>query len=97
MLNRIYAFNWAPINYNSNIIVWLANLIYKIGTKAKINFREYIFDQTMKHADSFDVKLHIAFPCVITEVILHQHPNILKSKDVKSKKLAPPAFNYKLF
>ncbi|MCH84473.1 envelope-like protein, partial [Trifolium medium] len=53
ILNRIGAANCAPTNHRSGITPMLAKLIFLIGTKGKLNFGEYVFNQTMKHADSF--------------------------------------------
>lgn len=58
---------------SSSIPSGLAKLIYQIGTKAKINFGEYAFDQTMKHVEFFAIKLPIALPCLITRIILKHH------------------------
>ncbi|MCI16564.1 envelope-like protein [Trifolium medium] len=75
----------------------LAKLIYLIGTKWSLNFGEYVFNLTMKHADSFAVKLPIAFPSQITEIILAQQPDILHPREAKNTKHLPLSFDYKLF
>lgn len=38
-------------------------------TKAKLDFGEYVFDQTMKQTETYVVKLPIAFPNVITKIV----------------------------
>lgn len=68
-----------------------------MGTKAKINFGEYVFKRTMKHAESFSIKLPIDFPCLITGTISNQHPNIVHQEGVISKKCMPLTFDKKLF
>jgi hypothetical protein len=97
ILNRFGAANWAPTNYGSCITPLLAKLIYLIGTKRSLNFGEHVFNLTMKHADSFAVKLPIVFPCLITGIILNQHPDILQPEEVQSKKPFSLSFDYKLF
>lgn len=52
VLNRIGATNWAPTNHSSCITIALAKLIFQIGTKAKLNFGEYVFKQTIKCFDA---------------------------------------------
>ncbi|MCI23382.1 envelope-like protein [Trifolium medium] len=74
----------------------LAKLIYLIGTKGKLKFGEYVFNLTMKQAKSFAMKLPIAFPSLITEIILSQHPDILHPGEIESKKLLPLSLDYKL-
>jgi hypothetical protein len=81
--------NYASTNHGSGITPMLAKMIYLIGTRRKLNFGNHVFNQTMKHADSFAIKLPISFSCLITGVILHQHPDILRPEDTPSKK--PPA------
>ncbi|MCH82681.1 envelope-like protein [Trifolium medium] len=51
----------------------------------------------MKHADTFAIKGPIAFPCLITEIILSQHPDILQPGEAQTKKPAPLTFDYMLF
>lgn len=97
VLNRIGAANWSPINHSSSITSAMAKLIFLIGTKSKLNFGEYVFDQTMKHVDSFVVKLPVTFPCLITGIILNQHPNIVHVEEIKNKKAVPLTLDYRLF
>lgn len=54
--------------------------------KAKLNFGDYVFDQTMKHAYSFVVKLHIAFPSLLTSIMLSQYPKMIKPQEIPNKK-----------
>ncbi|MCH93110.1 envelope-like protein, partial [Trifolium medium] len=97
ILNRIGAANWAPTNHGSGITPQLAKLIYLIETKGKLNFGEHVFNLTMKHANTFAVKLPIAFPCLITSIILSQHPEILQPGETQVKKPTILTFDYRLF
>ncbi|KAK2402321.1 hypothetical protein QL285_051853 [Trifolium repens] len=97
VLNRIGAANWAPTNHGSGITPMLAKMIFLIGTKKEINFGDHVFNQTMKHADTYAVKLPIAFPCLITGMILRQYPNILYPDEAPPKKPQVLSFDYKLF
>lgn len=97
VLNKIGAANWAPTNHSSNITLALSKLIFQFGTKSKLNFREYVFDQTMKHADSFVVKLPIDFPCLISGLILKKYHEVLHPKENSRKKVRPLTLDKKLF
>ncbi|KAK2369594.1 hypothetical protein QL285_082716 [Trifolium repens] len=97
ILNRIGAANWAPTNHGSGITPTLAKMIFLIGTKKKINFGDHVFNQTMKHAETYAVKLPIAFPCLITGMILRQYPNILYPDEAPTQKPQVLSFDYKLF
>jgi len=93
----IGAANWVPTNHASTIATGLGKFIYVVGTKTKFDFGSYIFDQTVKHAHSFAIKMHVAFPSLLCEIILSQYPGILVSTDVASKRESPLSLHYKLF
>ncbi|KAL5138082.1 hypothetical protein HKD37_10G028342 [Glycine soja] len=97
ILHRIGAANWVPTNHTSTIATGLGKFLYAVGTKSKFNFGNYIFDQTVKHSESFAVKLPIAFPTVLCGIMLSQHPNILNNIDSMMKRESPLSLHYKLF
>jgi len=51
----------------------------------------------MKHVHSLAVKVPIVFPSLICGIILSQHPGILVSNDVVSKRESHMSLHYKLF
>lgn len=51
----------------------------------------------MKHANSYDVKMHIVFPSLICGVILSQNPGIFVGSYVVSKRESPMSLHYRLF
>lgn len=97
IFNKIAAANWVPTNHTSSLSVVLAKLIYLVGTTGKIDFGSFIFDQTMKHASSYAIKIPIAFPSIITEIILLQYPDILKPDEVCMKMGTPLNFDERMF
>ncbi|XP_058762839.1 uncharacterized protein LOC131636213 [Vicia villosa] len=97
MLHKIGATNWVPTYHKSTISTILGRFLYAVGTKAKFDYGTYIFDQTMKHAGSFNVKGPISFPSLLCGIILNQYPNILNEHDIVCKRESPLAFHYKLF
>ncbi|KAL5172479.1 hypothetical protein HKD37_16G045227 [Glycine soja] len=97
ILHRIGAANWVPTNHTSTVATGLGKFLYAIGTKSKFNFGNYIFDQTVKHSESFAVKLPIAFPTILCGIMLSQHPNILNYTDSVMKRESPLSLHYKLF
>ncbi|XP_057418474.1 uncharacterized protein LOC130712672 [Lotus japonicus] len=97
VLSKIGAANWLATNHTSGITIPLAKLIFWIGTGATMDFGQHVFEQTFKHAGSYAVKLPIMFPCLITELILQQHPSILQADEAPSKKGLPLDFDYRLF
>ncbi|KAH1253795.1 hypothetical protein GmHk_04G010370 [Glycine max] len=97
ILHRIGAANWVPTNHTSTIATGLGKFLYAVGTKSKFNFGNYIFDQTVKHSESFAVKLPIAFPTVLCGIMLSQHPNMLNYTDSVMKRESPLSLHYKLF
>ncbi|KAL5180009.1 hypothetical protein HKD37_01G001212 [Glycine soja] len=97
ILHRIGAANWVPTNHTSTVATGLGKFLYAVGTKSKFNFGNYIFDQTVKHSESFAVKLPIAFPTVLCGIMLSQHPNMLNHIDSVMKRESPLSLHYKLF
>ncbi|KAL2985032.1 hypothetical protein AAZX31_12G126500 [Glycine max] len=97
ILHRIGAANWVPTNHTSTVATGLGKILYAVGTKSKFNFGNYIFEQTVKHSESFAVKLPIAFPTVLCGIMLSQHPNILNYADSVMKRESPLSLHYKLF
>ncbi|KAL5123923.1 hypothetical protein HKD37_02G004415 [Glycine soja] len=95
--NKIGTANWVPTNHTSTVATGLGKFLYAVGTKSKFNFGNYIFDQTIKHSESFAVKLPIAFPTVLCGIMLSQHPNILNNIDSVKKRESPLSLHYKLF
>lgn len=89
--------NWAPTNHSSNITPTLAKLIFQIRTKSKLNLGEYVFDQAMKHAGLFEVKLSVDFPCLITRIIFKLHLEFFHPQETPSKKVGPLTLERKLF
>ncbi|KAL5159291.1 hypothetical protein HKD37_15G043643 [Glycine soja] len=97
ILHRIGAANWVPTNHTSTVATGLGKFLYAVGTKSKFNFGNYIFDQTVKHSESFAVKLPIAFPTILCGIMLSQHPNMLNYTDSVMKRESPLSLHYKLF
>ncbi|KAH1233608.1 hypothetical protein GmHk_09G026011 [Glycine max] len=97
ILHRIGAANWVPTNHTSTVATGLGKFLYAVGTKSKFNFGNYIFDQTVKHSESFAIKLPIAFPTVLCGIMLSQHPNMLNYTDSVMKRESPLSLHYKLF
>ncbi|KAK2397885.1 hypothetical protein QL285_059413 [Trifolium repens] len=97
ILNRIGTANWAPTNHSSGITPNLAKLIYLIGTRKKLDFGKHVFEQTMKHVETNATKLPIAYPSLITKIILSQQPSILLPEEYESRRPPPISFNRKLF
>ncbi|XP_050888880.1 uncharacterized protein LOC127094052 [Lathyrus oleraceus] len=97
VLHRIGASNWIPTNHTITIATGLGKSIYIVGTKTKFYFKSHVFEQTLKHASTFDVKMPISFPSLICGIILSQHPGILISSDAVSKRESPISLHYRLF
>lgn len=84
VLNKIGSSNWAPTNHSLGITTTYAKLIFQMGTKAKMNFGEYVFKKTMKHVDSFDVRLPIIFPYLLIGIILNQQSKAVHHEEAQS-------------
>ena len=97
ILHNIGAANWVPTNHKSTISIGLGRFIFVVGTKAKFDYGTYIFEQTLKHADSYAIKGPIAFPSLLCGIITDQYPDILVNRDSVCKRAPALGFHYKLF
>ncbi|XP_050916166.1 uncharacterized protein LOC127131280 [Lathyrus oleraceus] len=97
ILHKIGAANWVPTNHISTIANTLVRFIFAVGTKVKFDFGRFMFDQIIKHATTNAVKLPIAFPSMICGITLNQHPGILCSNDLPSRRKPTLSVHYKLF
>ena len=97
ILHKIGAANWVPTNHKSTISNGLGRFIYAVGTQATFDYGSYIFEQTLKHAESYAVKGPIAFPSLLCGIIIDQYPDILGDRDSICKRATTLGFHYKLF
>jgi len=97
VLNRIGAANWVPTTHSSDIATGLARFIYAIGTKTKMDIGRYVFDQTMRHAKTDAAKFPIAFPTLLCNIMLSQHPYLISTVDLPMKRESPLTFHQKRF
>ncbi|XP_057444347.1 uncharacterized protein LOC130736545 [Lotus japonicus] len=84
-------------NLSVKVSATLAKLIYKIGTSTDFDFGSFVFEQTLKHADTCVVKLPVSFPSLLTEIILQQHPQIIRADEVAMPKGVPITLDHRLF
>ncbi|XP_045810907.1 uncharacterized protein LOC123905343 [Trifolium pratense] len=82
VLNRIAAHNWVPTTHSGDVARGLGKFIYAVGTKAKFDYGAYFFQETLSHALTYAVEKPVAFPTLLCNIILEQHPDILRSTDV---------------
>ncbi|XP_050918583.1 uncharacterized protein LOC127136018 [Lathyrus oleraceus] len=82
ILHKIRVANWVPTNHISTI----ANTLGR-----------FMFEEIIKHASTNAVKLPIVFPSMICGIILNQHPSILSSNDLPSRRKPALSMHYKLF
>ncbi|XP_050902129.1 uncharacterized protein LOC127111019 [Lathyrus oleraceus] len=97
ILHKIGVLNWVPTNHISTIANTLGRFIFTVGTKVKFDYDRFLFEQIIKHASTNAVKLPIAFPSMICGIILNQHPGILCSNDLPSRRKPALSVHYKLF
>lgn len=72
ILYRIEIDNLTPSSHGSGVTFDLTNLLYHICTRSSFIFGEFFFDQLVKHAKSYVVKLPIGFPSLIIGILLSQ-------------------------
>ena len=96
ILNRIVVINWVPTTHSSDVATRLGKFIYVVGSKSKMDFGTYIFEQTVKHAKTDAIRFLIAFPTLLCSIILDQHHNIKSASYVPEKREPPLTLHSKL-
>ncbi|XP_050895740.1 uncharacterized protein LOC127102414 [Lathyrus oleraceus] len=89
--------NWVPTNHISTIANTLGRFIFAVGTKVNFYYGRFMFEQIINHASTNAVKLSISFPSMICGIILNQHPGIICSNDLPSRRKLALSVHYKLF
>jgi seryl-tRNA synthetase len=97
ILHKIGSANWVSTNHISTISNALRRFIFAVGTKLKLDYDRFMFEQIIKHASTNVVKFPIAFPSIIYGIILGQQPRILSTNDLPSRRKPPLSVHYKLF
>ncbi|XP_050895811.1 uncharacterized protein LOC127102486 [Lathyrus oleraceus] len=96
ILNRIGVANWTPTYHSSGITTALAKLILQIGTKAKLNFGEYMFEKVRKHVDCFSMKLFSDVQLLKTMLNVGSgYPKLMKEFMVKNDGITHGLLNFR--
>lgn len=97
ILHKICLTNWTPLFHGFDVSPPLENLLFQLGTGVHFVFGTVVYDQLMRHANSFAVKLPIYLMRLICGLLVSQHPKILTSKHVDC--LCPHLldFNFSLY
>ncbi|PNX87357.1 envelope-like protein, partial [Trifolium pratense] len=96
VLNRIAAHNWVPTTHSGDVARGLGKFIYAVGTKANFDYGAYFFQETLSHALTYAVEKPVALPTLLCNIILEQHPDILRSTDVPCKRKGVLAIEQRL-
>jgi hypothetical protein len=75
----------------------LGKFIYSVGTGTRMNIGKYVFEQTAKHAKTDAVNFPIAFPTLLCNIMIKQHPSLITAADVSEKREPPLTLHPKLF
>ncbi|XP_045822129.1 uncharacterized protein LOC123915015 [Trifolium pratense] len=86
ILNRIAAHNWVPTTHSGDVARGLRKFIYVVGTKAKFDYGSYFFHETLSHDMTYAVEKPVALPTLLCNIILEQHPDILRTTDSPCKR-----------
>jgi uncharacterized RmlC-like cupin family protein len=97
ILNRIAASNWVPTKHSSDVATCLGKFIYSVGTGTRMNIGKYVFEHTVKHAKTDAVKIPIAFPTLLCNIMIEQHPSLITAADIPKKRESPLTIHSKLF
>jgi hypothetical protein len=92
-----YGCKLGSTTHSSDVATGLGKFIYDVGSKSKMDFGTYIFEQTVKHAKTDVVRCPIVFPTLLCGIMLEQHPSLITVVDVPEKREPPLTLHPKLF
>jgi hypothetical protein len=84
-------------NLPATKLTGLARFIYVVGARTPFDFGAYIYYEIIMHGKSHVVKMPIAFPTLICDIILAQYPGIFTEADVPSKRESDLSLDFRLF
>ncbi|XP_019158204.1 PREDICTED: uncharacterized protein LOC109154920 [Ipomoea nil] len=80
ILQKISLSNWMP-SLHENTVKWsLAELLYKVGKKVKINYGELVHQQVINLAENKSPKASLIFPNLIQTILTRQGLKTTKKK-----------------
>lgn len=97
ILHKIGIMNWYLSTHIAIIYTSLAQLIYQIGTGTLIHAGYLIFQQILRHVNTYDINISICFPQILIGFLLAQHPNIITDDEVAGPAPRIIVLSYKLF
>uniref|UniRef100_A0A9I9E165 Putative plant transposon protein domain-containing protein n=1 Tax=Cucumis melo TaxID=3656 RepID=A0A9I9E165_CUCME len=97
ILYNIGVVNGYPSTHLATIFTALAQLVYLISTGKPVDVGEFIFQQIVRHVDTYGINILICFPQLITGFLLFQHSRLLADDDVAGPTPRTITINYKLF
>lgn len=86
-----------PYFRGSSITHSLSSLLYPIDTRESFDFCEYVFEQVVRHVESYVMKLSIGLPYLISGIFINKKSDIVTIEDELSVSHVLLIFSNKLF
>ncbi|KAA0067166.1 envelope-like protein [Cucumis melo var. makuwa] len=82
ILHKIGIGNWYMSTHRATISTALAQLIYQIDSSHVVDVGEFVFQQILRHVDTYGINIPICFPRLINDFLLSYHSDLLIDDDV---------------
>lgn len=73
ILHKIGITNWCPTTHGSGLSPTLTSLLYQISTRSTFNYGVFVFNQLLRHVDTFTIKVSTSFLCLFCGISMSQY------------------------
>ena len=97
ILHKIGIANWYMSTHLATISTALAQLVYQIDSSHVVDVGEFVFQQILRHVDTYGINIPICFPRLINDFLLSYHSDLLIDDDVTGSTPRNISLSYKTF
>ena len=97
ILYKVGIANWFPSSHASSVSVALGTFLYQICNYETVYVGLFIYNQLLRHVDTFGVKIPNPLPRFFSCLLIHLNSDILTPNDAYSPNPKTLVLSYKLF